>query len=193
MYFMQNNILRMALGIHEQEIVFFGGSVNYTGEVLKRGLFSKIEVAEIELRGVKCKALMERYHDGSAVIYDSEKGLIRNGYKEIDYGMLFKTFYSLSRNNAKHLSYYFFRRMKFFVLGLLQLCSIIGMILSVYYKVETGISFMLITLLLSAVVLFLLVNKFYSYVRTESLFTHTSVLLTHKCNDETDDFWNKDN
>lgn len=191
---MQNNILRMALGIYEREIVFFGGCVTYTGDVLKKGLFSSLQLAEVELKGIKCKALMERYHDGSAVIYDSQKGLLDNGLKDVDYSLLYKTFYSLAQNSAKYLSFFFFKRVKFFFLGLLQLCSIITMVLSFFHIVKTGVlSLILVILLLSAVILFFLMNKFYSYVRTEDIFTHSSILLTHKSDDETDDFWTDGN
>ena len=189
---MQNNVLRMALGIYEQEIQFFGGSVDYTGKVIRRGLFSNIEETEIILNGVKTRALMERYRDGSAVVYDSEKGLARCGYKGMNYSTLYKTFYSLSQNNARHLSYYFFRRARFCFWGSLQLCSIIGMLISAYYMMKLGVLPILVILFLVALALFALVNKFYSCVRTESVFTHTSFLLKHRCNGETDDFWNID-
>ena len=190
---MQNNVLRMALGIYEKEILFFGGTVNYSGRVLRKGMFSKIEEGVVTLKGLEYKVLMERYYDGSAIIYDSNKGLSKLACTDIDYRMLYKTFYSLSQNSAKHLSFYFFRRVKFFFLGLIQLCSIAGIFLSTFLMIKFRVSLVLMILYLLSVILFILVNKFYSYVRTEDVSLHTSFLLTHKTGDETDDFWTDGN
>lgn len=187
---MQNNVLRMALGIYEQEILFFGGTVTYTGKVLKKGLFSVIEEADITLEETKCTVPMERYRDGSSIVYDSRKGLGSLGCYNVGYGAFYERFCDMSQNSAKHLSFYFFRRMKIFLRALLQLCSLICIIISIGCMIGNGISPVLIVWSVCSLVLFLLIHGSYSYVRVEDIFTHSSILLTHKCEDGSDDFWN---
>lgn len=187
---MQNNVLRMALGIYEQEIVFFGGSVTYSGKILRRGLFSFIEEAEICLDGIKCTVLMERYKDGSAIIYDSKNGMKKFGCQYFGYDLFLHKFFSLSQNSAKHLSFYFFRRVKIFSLALLQLFCIICAITSGIFMLVNSVSSVSAILLLSASLVFILIQNSYTYVRVDDVFSHSSFLLTHKSGDESDDFWN---
>lgn len=61
-------------GIYERDIVYLGGTVEYTGEVIMhKG--NRFERAVLTLKGYRCEACMKRFPDGNAAITN----FIQNG------------------------------------------------------------------------------------------------------------------
>lgn len=63
------NKLSLNWGIYEKDILYLGGEVTYTGEVIMhKG--NRLERAVLTLKGYRCEACMKRFPDGNAVIAD---------------------------------------------------------------------------------------------------------------------------
>lgn len=59
------------LNIYESDIVYMGGTVNYSGNLLYHCKAFSLELANVSVRGLQTDVIMKKYRDGTSVIVDT--------------------------------------------------------------------------------------------------------------------------
>lgn len=190
---MNINLIRINKGIYEQDIIYLDGSVEYTGQILISSNRSRLEVAKISIGGYSCDAVMERFNDGTAVIYNYTKaGQIYKNELFLEAQSFENAFYGAMDKDARYISYHFFRRLKQYATLISQGICLFIFLFSIGFLIKNGFVPAVIIMMVLSFILLLMLGRLYSFYRCHSIKEHTSFLLTKECHDETDDFWNVD-
>lgn len=184
---------RFNTGIYEQDIIYLGGSIQYTGNILLSSKRSLLEEAVVSISGNSCHVVMERFKDGTAVIYDYiSNGVINKKELALDARSFENAFYDAMDKDARFMSYSFFRRLKQYATLLAQLFCAFVVVFGIWAIFVYGFAWAVLLMMCMAIILFFILSRLYSFYRCQQISEHTSFLLTKDCHDDTDDFWNID-
>lgn len=161
------------MGIYEQDIRYFGGSVEYTGKIFIRSRRSAVEEAIIHFENQIYSVTMEHFRDGSAVIIDFLQDGQACRYTESMQAQRFlNAFERRKAQDLRFLSYELSRYMKQFGTLLMQLFCIVCFLYGFYKMVTVGPYIMVLALMGLAIILFFLLGSFYSYYRCKDINDH---------------------
>lgn len=108
------NRLRLNWGFYESDISYFGGTVQYTGNVITKSYRSKLEEAIVTLRDSSCVVFMERFRKGNAAICKFvNNGTVVSRIEEYPDAYAFIEIMDvLTAHDTVFLEYAFMRRLK---------------------------------------------------------------------------------
>lgn len=178
------NLLRLNLGIYEYDIEYFGGTVEYTGNVIAKNRRSCLEEAILTINGCSCTALMERFRHGNAALVEfTHNGIpVRNSLREKcpEAGWFMNAYTDEAEKDDRYLEYLFIRHIKQYGTFFLQVINVV-MILRGMYLVLTNscLSFRSGILVLCSLALFLFFGSLYKYYRVVLPSEYRPWLFTH--------------
>lgn len=139
------NRLRFNYGIYEYDILFFGGTIEYTGKVIAKSRRSRIEEAVITINTIQCCAYFERFRHGNAALICFSKDGVPIHKSDLDtypLAHLFLSVYSNLAEKSDHfLEFMFMRRIKQYSTFILQLLCSIMLIGGIYLIMRQPVQF----------------------------------------------------
>ena len=175
-------------GVYEEDIVFLGGSVEYSGSIVKKGWNYTVEKAVVNIMGNSCIAHMKRYdkeRKSSAVLccFEDRNGVVKDNLFPPAREFLF-TLNDLAAENDDFLEYRFIREFKQygtfalqFVCGIIFVCSLVKLLNSF----SVGL---LITAFLSFAII-CIAGSLYKYYRMANLHGYKSKYFSTVDDDDT--------
>ena len=108
------NGFRLNWSIYESDILYFGGTVHYTGNVITKSYRSRLEEAIVTLRDTSCIVYMERFRKGNAAICKFvDNGRTVSKIEEYPEACEFmELFDTLTAQDSPYLEFAFMRRVK---------------------------------------------------------------------------------
>lgn len=163
-------LLNANWGIYEYDIIDLGGSVEYTGNIIKKRRNSFYEDALITYGDVQCEARFERFKHGNADLHC----FLCNGIPENDNDtnrenpnsrLFMKKFMSVCENDDVFLELQFTRRVKQYGTLALQFICAIMLLLSIRLLFHPVTFIRGLILIGGNILLICLLSTFYKYYR----------------------------
>lgn len=164
------NIPRINYGVYEQDILYFGGSVVYQGNVITETGRSRVEEAVITLDDFCSHAFMERFRDGSAaLLFFIQEGAVSEEeiYPITDRFM--KKMRMLESEDESYKIHNKKRQQKQGAVLLIQMVCILMALVAFIMSCNTGFAGGNVFVLVLALLLVFLWGRFYSCFRTREI------------------------
>lgn len=152
--------------IYESDIYHVGGTVSYTGNIIRRKASSIIESANVTLGSLRVSCLMERFKDGSSVILS----FIEDGVPMKKNSLMVDTFierYDELKNSEPIYQEFVFYRNIYQVLVIIGQLFCVGSFLYMMFHLQNVINYWTYIIpMVVASILFILLCTCYSRIRT---------------------------
>lgn len=165
------NRLRTNWLIYESDILYLGGTVDYTGKVVVKSFRSKVEEAYVTLKNSHVFVRMERFRDGTAVICDflDDNGMVLRKNSSAVKDFLCIRDMLLDKDEV-FMEFVFIRTAKQVITFIAQTLSLLCFLVSVFRIVKAPFLIVSATglVLLFSCIQFLILGALYSYYRKKT-------------------------
>ena len=168
-------------GIYENDIMYLGGTVTYTGNVISRSMQSILEEGIVSLGNYSCPVIMERFKDGASVVYRfmEEHGVICEQKLSTQAYTFLDAYNDCAEKDMRFLSYCFSRRLKQIFTLIAQIFCIFVTLFGIKRTISYGYNLPILLMILSAFIVFTILGTLYSYYRCQKIDSHTSALVRY--------------
>lgn len=163
--------------IYEYDIVDFGGSVQYTGNVVEKRIDSVMEDAIITFGDIQCEARFQRYNYGNAnlhcFLYKGIPEDDRDANRESPNSRLFmRAFADVCEDHDMYLEMQFTRRIKQFGTALVQILCGLMMLYGIGFLFTPSRFIAGLILVAGNLIVIALLNTMYKYYRAMRFSEH---------------------